>query len=508
MEEEIKNIDRQEEIRKKGFSLSAERIYAKNNFLNDSTLVLGKVSSTSNISSSFITNSIEKGDALALRGLSDYFFRVSGIYQRLCKYLAYLYKYDYFITPYTIVSLKDKEEEKMLIHFHRILKMFDEFEIKKFFGEVALKVIKDGCYYGYKTISKDNKIIIQELPANYCRSKYKKNGRPVVDFDIAYFDTTSRDVNERLKIVQMFPKEFVKAYLDFKSGKIKDNMGKAWVTLSPDFAFKFNLNGEDWPVLSSTIPTIIELAEMKVLDKKEKLQALTKVLVQKLPLNKNNELIFDIDEMAQLHNNARMMLSQVESAKVLTTFAEIDAVDMSEKASVANKDDTAKAERAVYNESGTAQNLFNSDGNLSLDKSVMNDEASLSNLIQQFESFLNFLLETENKGLKKYYFRAQIIGTTIYNYKELSKLYKEQTQLGYSKILPQLALGQSQSSILANAYFENDVLDLVNIFIPPMSSNTTSSKDILNRSGDGNTGRPEKPEGEKSDKTLANEQSM
>ena len=64
-------------------------------------------------------------------------------------------------------------------------------------------------------------------------------------------------------------------------------------------------------------------------------------------------------------------------------------------------------------------------------------------------------------------------------------MYKEQMQLGYSKMLPQIALGQSQSSILANAYFENDVLDLVNVFIPPMSSNTMNA-DALNQVGNKN----------------------
>jgi hypothetical protein len=100
--------------------------------------------------------------------------------------------------------------------------------------------------------------------------------------------------------------------------------------------------------------------------------------------------------------------------------------------------------------------------------------------------------------------------TTIYNYKELSKLYKEQTQLGYSKMLPQIAMGQAQSAILENAYFENDILDLVNVFIPPMSSNVMNAE-VLNRNAgtDTNeTGRPEKPDDEKSEKTIQNQESM
>ena len=100
----------------------------------------------------------------------------------------------------------------------------------------------------------------------------------------------------------------------------------------------------------------------------------------------------------------------------------------------------------------------------------MNDEASMYNLILQFESFLNDLIEPFNKSPKKVYYKVQLLTTTIYNYKDMAKLYKEQTQLGYSKMLPQIALGQSQSSVLANAFFENTILDLVNVFIPPLMS--------------------------------------
>ena len=80
-------------------------------------------------------------------------------------------------------------------------------------------------------------------------------------------------------------------------------------------------------------------------------------------------------------------------------------------------------------------------------------------------------------------------------------------------MLPQIALGQSQSSILANAYFENDILDLINVFIPPISSNTMNS-DILDRVGkvgreDKENGRPTKEsQGESvTEKTIQNQES-
>ena len=155
---------------------------------------------------------------------------------------------------------------------------------------------------------------------------------------------------------------------------------------------------------------------------------------------------------------------------------------------------------------------------IALNNSILNDEASMYNLLVQFESFLNDLLKPYNKAPKKILYKAQILTTTIYNYKEMAKLYKEQTQLGYSKMLPQIALGQSQSSILANAYFENEILSLSTIFIPPLMSSTMNSDTLKSvgskkvgastTDGNGEVGRNEKEDSEKSDKTIANKESM
>ena len=83
-------------------------------------------------------------------------------------------------------------------------------------------------------------------------------------------------------------------------------------------------------------------------------------------------------------------------------------------------------------------------------------------------------------------------------------------------MLPQIALGQSQSSILANAYFENDVLDLVNVFIPPLMSSTMNAESVSKIKGgkdpsadtkDG-AGRKELADDQKSEKTIKNRESM
>ena len=458
-----------------------------------------------------VLRAIRYGDLQKMREISKYFYKVSGIYQRLCRYMAYMYRYDWIVTPYYTDLIKPN---KLLDNFYKVLTYLDKFESKKFFGQVALKVVRDGCYYGY-IITKNGTVIVQQLPPRYCRSRFIINGRPAVEFNMAYFDDFFSNTQQRNQILKIFPPEFEKGYKLFKQGKLKptypgDETG--WYLLDINAVIKFNLNGQDFPPFISVIPAIIDLDAAQDLDRRKMQQQLLKIIIQKMPIDKNGDLVFDVDEAMQLHNNAVQMLSKSIGIDVLTTFADVDVADMADKRTSTTSDDLEKVERTVYNEAGVSQMQFNTDGNIALEKSILNDEASMWNLIQQFEIFLNFLLLPFNTSPKKVYYRAQMLPTTIYNYKELAKQYKEHTQLGYSKMLPQIALGQPQSAVLATAYFENDILDLVNVFIPPLMSSTMNA-DVLNRknnNGNGTNngaGRPEKADDEKATKTIQNKQS-
>lgn len=261
----------------------------------------------------------------------------------------------------------------------------------------------------------------------------------------------------------------------------------------------------------------MDLEDAQDLDKKKMEQQLIRLIIQEMPIDKNGDLVFDVDEARELHKNAVSMVGQAVGVDVLTTFADVHVEDLSDKGNESAADQLDKVERTVYNEAGVSQMQFNTSGNLALEKSILNDEATMSNLILQFEEFTESLLETFNKNPKRLKYRVQMLPTTIYNYRDLSKLYKEQTQIGFSKLLPQIALGESPSTVLATAIFENQMMKLDEIFIPPQMSSTISktqqSGSGNNRNTDANPsageegGRPELPQDEKSDKTIANEES-
>ena len=136
-------------------------------------------------------------------------------------------------------------------------------------------------------------------------------------------------------------------------------------------------------------------------------------------MDKNGDLIFDVDEARDIHNNAVEMLRRAIGVDVLTTFADIDSVDMSDKNTTTSVDDLEKVERAVFNSFGTSQNLFNTDGNMSLEKSILNDESAVRNLLLQFSIFYDRMVKKISvSNSKKYSFKLYMLETTQYNYKE------------------------------------------------------------------------------------------
>ena len=474
----------------------------------------------------FVLKSIHDYDLKTMRDISDFYFRASGIYSRIIRYMAFMYRYDWFLTP--LVNDKSIKKEKLLKGYTDSLKTLDDFGVKKVLGEMAQNIMLFGAYYGYKVESKDG-VVIQELPVNYCRSRFKQGKKAAVEFNMKYFDDNFRDATQKARVIKMFPPEFAKGYSLYKQGKLVPEFSgdtNGWYLLDPKQTIRFTANANnEYPPFISVIPLIIDLDEAQDLDRKKTMQRLLKLIVQQLPLDKNGEIMFDPEEAQQIHNNAVAMLSRAIGVDVLTTFADVEVESMDASKAETQSDDLIRVERQLYNEAGVSQMQFNTDGNIALEKSILNDEAFLYNMLLQFEEFLNTLLEKYNKSKNKVEYKVQILTTTIYNYKELAKLYKEQTQLGYSKFLPQIALGQSQSSILANAYFENDILDLVNVFIPPLMSSTMNPQMLEQRRNGGNAGtnptktqdpakekegagRKELPDDQKSEKTIKNRESM
>jgi hypothetical protein len=437
---------------------------------------------------------IASGDKSRMREISQYFYGVSGIYKRLLYLFASMPNFYYLITPH--MFSEKIPEKKLLKDFWTALEFVDGLNIEINFPLINLALFKDGIYFGYLRNDKETPVI-QTLPSAYCKSQYKTNNRFVIEFNFEYFDREFLTTEEKTKALKQFPKEFQKEYNRYKSGA-KRGLNSQWEILDTDLAVCFKMPDEI-PFFLPIIVDLIELREAKNIElSKDKLQ-LFQLLIQKLPINKEGELIFGLPEARELHKNALKMLENNGGIDVLTTFAEVDMMNIKETRDV-QKDNLLKSERSVFNEAGVSKMMFATEGNISLSFSIQTNEAILRFVWPQFCNWLTHATNLAVGSGNKYSFEVWMPPVTIYNEKEMEERYRKQATHGYAKLLPGIITGIKQSTLLNLMKFENDYLRLNDMMEPLKSSHTMSGKE------EKKSGRPEKPIEEKEDTTLGNEE--
>jgi hypothetical protein len=215
----VQNVeDRQNSIHEKGFNLGAidySKIKIGPKTLENAVLDLGALKSAekSYTNKSTILKAISDRDLPTLREISKFFYRTSGIYTRACNYFASMYRYDWYVVPE--IYDKKMKTDKVTKEFFELLRYLDDSRIKEVCGDIALKTLINGAYYGYVILGSEQ-IIIQELPINYCRSKYFYAGRPAIEFDMSFFDAEFSNAAYRMQVLKMFPEDFQKGYILYK----------------------------------------------------------------------------------------------------------------------------------------------------------------------------------------------------------------------------------------------------------------------------------------------------
>ena len=75
------------------------------------------------------------------------------------------------------------------------------------------------------------------------------------------------------------------------------------------------------------------------------------------------------------------MLGHSIGTDVVTTFADVKVEDVADTSASEQTDTLERMERAVYNAFGTSRDLFNSDGNIALANSILDDESIMRSLL-------------------------------------------------------------------------------------------------------------------------------
>lgn len=459
---------------------------------------------------------IREGDIESLRELSRYYYRTNGEYRNNIDYLAHLFLYDTVVIP--IFEEGKGSQAQIIKTFYKACKFVDNLDLPNTLLRITTEWLKTGVYNGI--LRQDGeKAVIHDLPLQYCRTRYRDfNNLNILEFNLHYFD---KFIEEDLKkeMLSTFPEEVQSAYRLW----VRNNYSlDPWVEIpAASGGVCFCFAGDQTPLLIASIPELKQLKDAVKREEKRDDNELYKLLIQRMPITSDGELVFQLDEVAEIHSSIADMLSDVDTVDVLTTFGDTSLESLQEtSAATQSTDRIDKYKKNAFDALGRSSIIFNADGSSTLAYSIKKDEALMTGFLTAYETWIKYLIN-ENFSRTNLKFGFEILPITVFNRKELQQSYFSGAQYGYSKMYAGVALGMKQMEQLSLMNFENDFLEMSAKMVPLQSSYTTSGTAVAaeekNKSSSQNStsstgvkdltnkgGRPELPDEEKSEKTQAN----
>lgn len=412
-----------------------------------------------------INRIVQKGDPVERAKLSRYFFEINGLYRMFILHYATLLTYSWLVVPHPINPRDKIKDKKLSDAYMRAAKFCADFSIEEKFTHISLNVLLDGAYFGIIHYNQDG-VVIQDLPYEYCRSRFKNHQDiNIVEFNVKFFDTI-RDIEYRKEILNTYPKVVQKGYYDYvHKGK------NSWIFLPAEVGVYFSFL-EDIPFFLGLIPLLDDFEDYKEIDKQRNLLALKKILVQKIGIDGMN-LVFEPEEAEEMHEAAISMLSENKDLDTLTTYNDVKILDLSSEDD--NKTELTTMQNLIYENAGISKELFCATTDSGLDASLKNDLAIMMILGRKYSKFFTYVINTK-LSTKKVNFSFTILPISHYNAEDYSTRSKDLGAFGYSFLTPVLPMGINQTNLLDLKNLEIDLLKLDKALVPYQSAYTQSGK--------------------------------
>ena len=451
---------------------------------------------------------IRSGDLDSLRQLSRYYYRTNSEYRENIDYLATLPYYDTIVTP--IFEEGKGSKAQIIKAFYNACAFVDDLDIRNTLTRITKAWLINGMYNGIlRQIG--SKFAIQDLPLEFCRTRFKDyNNLNILEFNVTYFERKFSDDEERARILLTFPEVVQKAWKNWKSKKTSD----PWVMISSaDGGINFCFADDQTPLLIAAIPQLRKLKDAVGREEKRDENELYKLLIQRMPIDNNGELVFELEEVQDIHAGVAEMLKDLDTVDVLTTFGETTLENLQDSSAASQSADRIdKYAKNAWNALGRGSILFNAENSSTLAYSIKKDESLMKGYLNVYSTWIRFQINHRfsRTGLQ---FGFEILPTTMFNIKDYQSMYFQGAQYGYSKMRAGVASGIDQLAQLSLMNFENEFLEMSTKMIPLQSAYTTPGGESASGSGGskktsvtvGNQGgRPELPDEEKSEKTQAN----
>lgn len=419
----------------------------------------------SNYTKQEIHNIVNYGTPIEQAALSTYFFNTSGLYKRIILHYATFLSYSWILVPH-LNNRKDKITDKKNANVYYDASEFcSSFQIERKCGLFAKEILVKGAYYGLIHDTGDY-VAIQDLPFDYCRSRYKNQQEvDIVEFNMKFFDTI-RDEELRKEILSTYPKVVQKGYYEYKHKK-----KNSWIFLPAEIGIYF-CYFEEKPFFLDLLPLLDDLEDYKDIDKKRNLLSLKRILTQKVGMDAD-KLFFEPEEAEEMHEGVIEMLQNNPDVDVITTYNDINLLDLS-----GDDDETTEIDSIqdlIYEAAGVSKELFCATTDAGLQYSLNNDLAMMMILGQRFAHFFSVILNYKF-GNKKIKFKLLILPISYYNSADYTSRAKDLAAFGYNFLTPILSTGIDQTTLVDLKDLENELLNLDEVLKPLQSAYTQSGK--------------------------------
>ena len=385
----------------------------------------------------------------------------NGIYAKILIYNSTMLTNNHMITPISNGSATSKE--KMLKVYEDVSNFVNKYSIKKTACWIYERVLEQGELYVYKLEGK-NQHIIQEFPAQLCEVT-------AIEDNVKRFAINLNGISS--EAIEYMPKEIQDAYKLFKSNKLpKGKLIKNSYYQVSNKGTAFTLEkqrSKGIPFYCSIFDDLMELEDMKDLKSGNAVIESTKLIHQKLPIDKETgKVLMDMSVAKTYHNATKANMPK--GTAITTNPLEVSTLSLSDSSTKLDNDIYQSMENA-FDTAGINSEIFNGkkNSNMAITSGLVVDSLLPKRLQMMVEDWMNFELSTFRKNGTKW--RFKFIDSTHFDKEERSSKARENMAYGGSRFEFLACQGYDPLEGV-NLLKAEQLLELDSIMIPQATSHT------------------------------------
>lgn len=409
----------------------------------------------------------------SLRDASIYMYQVNTRYRNLVHYQANVHCWYYVIMPVAFNSEKVKADA-FKKQYLKTCNIVETMNVVRTMKDAATIAVKEGVYYGVIWGGDGKAFILQKLNPDHCQIVSISDGNV---FQFAY--DMSKIKEEDLETY--YPPVFKTMHSEYV------RTGKKYQLVPPEVAVC--LKGDpteptlNIPLFSGLLPSLFALKNIEELDETSSELSNYKLLSAKIPLDEEGVPVMDYETSMQYYRHLSGNVG--ERVGVAMSPFEIKEHKFEQSGSTTQTDTVSRANANFFASAGTSAYLHGATNNTSgvTKLAIKVDEAYSTNLVEQCGQVINRFLKLVLGTVK---FKLCFLPVTIFNKEEMIDHYKSAMNFGFGKLQYAACIGMPQYDIAGQAYIENEILHIDDLFEPMKTASTQSSDSVSEKEA----GRP------------------